>query len=119
MSKTGREFEIDMCECPELEKLRYTRNLLERLVNKCERLGSNVDLENPSQEDRNFLEHYRKLSKGLEKAKKFYDLEINRGVDKGVLVVKKSQYGNRAKELKKEDFKLISCFNCETIIDYF
>ncbi|MAE49767.1 hypothetical protein CMI48_02980 [Candidatus Pacearchaeota archaeon] len=113
-----------LCECPELERLRSRRNLLQRLVDRCERLKLNADLQEPREGDGGFLEYYQRSVIGLEKAKRFYDLEVDNCLKEGSLVAKNHSrdllpYNAIRSVVSQNETVLIHCLTCDTQIDSF
>tara|TARA_Y100000310_G_C20403999_1_gene678761 strand:+ start:43 stop:486 length:444 start_codon:yes stop_codon:yes gene_type:complete len=73
------------CICPNLTELFKTKRKAEGLEGKCYLFKNNVDIENPSIEDKSFLQEYLKTVEKFESMVDQYNSQLFRGVENEIL----------------------------------
>jgi hypothetical protein len=70
------------CRCTNLTELIKTKRKAKGLEGKCYLFKNNVDIENPSTEDKSFLQEYVKTVEKFESTVEQYNSQLSRGIEK-------------------------------------
>ena len=79
------EAQCGKCECPELRQLFDLERNIDSQTNVCDFMASNVDIENATQEDKDFLTRYEEQATQLTNLVNRYELKRTELVDSGRL----------------------------------